>query len=219
MERLRDIMRQADNTNVPTAEVKEALNLLYELALEKAKTFEREIDDSLKIDSSGESPTFPVSMKLASRYIMRNTTEQKINEGIIPKIMEILVTIINGAEENIISGIAKLINMGLSTVTKAAAVGEAIPLQEFYIVREGSEIIRIDLIYWCRSITAPAIMKYGEKTIVCTVVKSGVDLSKIDYNAFLSSYSAQLVRCAFSNEELQEEIAEISKIYSVFTSS
>ncbi len=98
-----------------------------------------------------------------------------------------------------------------------AVAGEETELHEYYIATEGLSIVRIDLIYWCRNIVSAGIMKHGEKSIVCTAVKSSVDLTKIDFNSFLSSYSAQLARCEFSDKQLKEEIINAQEIYTLLT--
>ncbi len=90
MGKLRDVIKKADNTGELTAEIKEALNLLFELASEKAKTFETQIDNNLRTAGTRENPTFPVAMKLASHQEIRITTEKKINDGITSEIGEAL---------------------------------------------------------------------------------------------------------------------------------
>lgn len=213
---IKDVIKEADQTPGVTVEVKETLNLLYELSKQKANLFEEKIAKDLRNAGTTENPTIPITVKLGSHQEIRVTNAETSEQEITNGISSALKNVLTGSKDGIINGLTSLIDMGLKVVL-GAGEGEEREEHTYYVVTEGLAIVRLDLIYWSRHITASSITKYAEKSVVCTAVKSSVDLSKIDFNAFLASYQAQLVRCEFSDEQLEEELANAKKIYKLMT--
>ncbi|MCM1082566.1 MAG: hypothetical protein NC393_01465 [Clostridium sp.] len=209
---LRDVIHKADSQPEMTKEIKETLNLLYELSEQKAKNFESNIDSSLRSAGTTENQTVPTKFKLASHQEIRVTTAKTPDTDIVTGIGNSLKDILAGTKDSIIGGLADLINTSLKAVL-GAGEGEERMQQTYYIATEGMSIVRLDLICWSRHITASGITKYAEKSLVCAAVKSSVDLEKLDFNSFLSTYNAQLVRCKFKDNELMEEIKNARYIY------
>ncbi len=209
---VRDIISKADSTPGMTAEIKETLNLLYELSKQKADAFENEILTSLRTAGTVENQTVPTKFKLASHQEIRVTTQKTPNDDIMKGVGGALKSILTGTKDNVIGGLTDLINTGLTAIL-GAGEGEERMEHAYYIATDGMSIVRLDLMYWSRHISASGITKYAEKSLVCTAVKSSVDLEKLDFNSFLSAYNAQLVRCKFKDEQLLEELQNARRIY------
>lgn len=211
---IKEVIKKADQTPGVTAEVKEALNLLYELSKQKADLYEEKIARDLRNAGTTENPTVPITVKIERRQEIRATTSNTPDKDITEGIKTALKDILAGSKDGIIDGLTSLINTGLKAVL---GVGEGEEREEhtYFISTEGLSIVRLDLIYWCRHVTAASITKYAEKSVVCTAVKSSVDVNKIDFNAFLAAYQAQLVRCKFDESQLEDELKNARKIYNL----
>lgn len=212
MGKLKEIISSVDQSQEITAETKETLNLLYELSKEKADSFAKEISTKLRTAGTSENLTIPITQELGSHQEVRVITSSTPDQDIVDNIGNSLKQILTGCKNDIIGGLTGLINTGLTTVL-GAAEGEERFEHSYYIATEGLAIVRMDLMYWSRHITASGITKYAEKSLVCTAVKSSVDVNKIDFNTFLAAYQAQLLRCSFEQEQLLEEIRNAKKIY------
>lgn len=218
MGQLKEIIALADQTGKMTAEIKEALNLLYELSKQKADFFEEKIAKELRTAGTDENPTVPIAKMLRSHQEIRVVTENTSNEDIKNGINTALKSVLTGSKDGIIDGLTSLIDDGLKVIL-GAGEGEEMEQHAYYITTDGLAIVRLDFIYWCRHITAKSITKYAKKSIVCTAVKSSVDLTRLDFNSFLFIYQEQLNRCNFSNEELMNEIMNARKIYDQLTNN
>ena len=213
---IKDIIKKADQTPGMTAEIKETLNLLYELSKQKADLFEEKIAKDLRNAGTTENPTVPITVKLGSHQEISVTTTNTPDGDITKGISEALKSVLTGSKDGIIDGLTSLINTGLKVVL-GAGEGEEREEHTYYVATDGLAIVRLDLMYWSRHITAKSITEYAEKSIVCTAVKSSVDVTKIDFNAFLASYQAQLIRCKFSESQLEEELKNAKRIYKLLT--
>lgn len=209
---LKSIIQSVDSTPSTTKDIKETLHLLYDLSESKASGFETMISDSLRTAGTRENPTFPITLVNGTHKEIRVTTSTTPNQDITKGIGDALSNILTGSKENIIGGLTSIINAGL-TVLLGAGAGEERMDHTYYIATDGLAIVRLDLVFWVRCITAESITKYAEKSIVCTACKSSVDLSKVDFNSFLSAYQAQLGRCNFKQDELKNEIKNAKEIY------
>ncbi len=215
---LRNVISKSDSQPEMTKEIKETLNLLYELSEQKAKNFETDIDSFLRSAGTTENQTVPTKFKLASHQEIRVTTQNTPDTDIVTGIGNSLKDILTGTKDSIINGLTDLINTSLKVVL-GAGEGKECKQHTYYIATEGISIVRLDLICWSRHITASGITKYAEKSLVCAAVKSSVDLEKLDFNSFLSTYNAQLVRCKFKDSELLEEINNARSIYETLRGS
>lgn len=216
MGKLREVI--TNPTKELTEETKEALNLLYELSEAKAQAFETQIAASLRTAGTVENPTIPITEILGSHQEIRVITSETTDQSITDNVSGALKSMISGGSDNIINGITGLIDTGLHIVL-GASKGEECFEKSYYIATDGLSIVRLDLMYWCRHISAANIIKHAEKSLVCTAVKSSVDLSRLSFNGFLSAYQKQLSRCSFNIEELKQEILNAKEIYALFNPS
>lgn len=209
---IKDAIASVDQSESKAAEIKELLNVLYNYGTEKAKVFEDTIDADLRTAGTPENKTVPVSAKIASHQEIRVTTKDTPDTDITDTIGTVLKEVLTGTKDGIIDGLTDLIDTGLKVVL-GAGEGEEREDHTYYIATEGLAIVRLDLRYWCRQVTAESITKYAEKSIVCTAVKSSVDVNKIDLNTFLATYSVQLSKCQIPDDQLKEEIKNAKDIY------
>lgn len=213
---IKDIVEKEDPAKQKTAEIKEALNLLYQLSKQKADIFAEQIAKDLRNAGTTENRTVPITVILGNHQEIRAITKDTPDGDITKGIGNALKQVLTRSKDDIIDGLTALIDTGLKAIL---GVGEGEERQEhtYYVATEGMSIVRLDLIYWCRCITASGITAYAEKSIVCTAVKSSVDVAKIDFNAFLAAYQAQLVRCKFNDDQLKEELKNAREIYKMLT--
>lgn len=209
---IKDAIASVDQADSKAAEIKELLNVLYNYGTEKATNFENTIDTDLRTAGTLENNTVPVSAKIASHQEIRVTTKDTPDTDITDTIGSVLKEVLTGTKDGIIDGLTDLIDTGLKVVL-GAGEGEEREDHTYYIATEGLGIVRLDLRYWCRQVTAESITKYAEKSIVCMAVKSSVDISKIDLNTFLTTYSVQLSKCQIPDDQLKEEIQNARDIY------
>ena len=213
---IKDVIASVDQKEQKAAEIKETLNLLNNYATEKAKIFEDTIDTSLRTAGTVENKTVPVTVKLASHQEIRVITKDTPDEDITSNIRDVLKDVLSGSKDEVIDGLKGLIDTALRAIL---GTGEGDERQDstYYIATDGLAIVRLDLMYWCRHVTASSITTYAEKSLVCTAVKSSVDVAKIDLNAFLATYNAQLSKCQIPAEQVKEEIKNAKDIYELLT--
>lgn len=215
---IKNVIASVDQKDQKAAEIKETLNLLNNYATEKAKVFEDTIDTSLRTAGTEENKTMPVTVKLASHQEIRVITKDTPDDDITKNIGAVLKEVLSGGKDQVIDGLTGLINTAIEAILDTEE-GDERQENSYYIATDGLAIVRLDLMYWCRHITASSITTYAEKSLVCTAVKSSVDLSKIDLNAFLVTYNAQLSKCNIPDAQLIEEIENVKRIYTLFTSN
>lgn len=208
---IKDVLKNVDQTEDVSAEVKDTLHLLYDLSKEKAENFENKIDANLRTAGTPENRTVAVSSTLASHQEIRVITKKTANEDITDKVKTALKDIFKG-KKKIVDGLAGLISTSLKVVL---GEGEGTEQEEhaYYIATEGLAIVRLDLMYWCRDITAKSITAYAEKNFVCVAVKSSVNVSKLSLNTFLSVYNDLLSKCNIDETQINKEIQNAKEIY------
>lgn len=212
MSAIKNAIASMNQSESKAAEIKEILNLLHIYGVKKAEDFENTIDKDLRTVGTLDNKTVPVSEIIASHQEIRVTTKDPSDSDMTNTIGSVLKEVLTGTKEGIIDGLTDLINIDLKVIMSAEE-GEEREGHTYYIATEGLGIVRLDLRYWCRQVTAESITKYAVKSIVCTAVKSSVNVSKIDLNTFLTTYSVQLSRCQIPDDQLKEEIENARKIY------
>lgn len=216
MSTIRDAIDTIDPTMDKAKEAKELLQLLNELASEKSNLYQTSIAQSLRTAGTPENKTVPISAELLSQNDIRVITSSTPNDDITKAISEGLKSILVGTKDGIIDGIIKLVDTGINTVL-GCAEGQEREGTFYGITTDGMSIVRLDMMYWSRNITASGLTKYAEKSVVCATKKSSVDLGKVDFNTFLSVYRDQLAKFKMSEDDIMEEIKHAKKIYKLLT--
>ncbi|MCH5210754.1 MAG: hypothetical protein J1F01_07300 [Oscillospiraceae bacterium] len=216
MGKLNDVVTKADNSTTVGEEVKEALAVLVNLAQEKAKSAEESIKLDLKTGKTDDNLTVPITNVVQSKSEYRAITETssgKLIEDISSSIGEMF-----SGDKGILRGISNLVKTTLETII---GVGEGRESEtHFYsVVAEYPAIVRYDFYIWGRNTKAKAIKTQLKSAFACVGYKSAVDMSKLDYNTFLTLYSP-ILNAAFGNDQkkLKEMIDESKKIYNMFNS-
>lgn len=210
MEKLKELI--SSPTKQLTEEEKETLNLLYELSEEKARTYTNQIMNDLRTAGMEEKRTVPIMQVLGSYQEIFVIPKDSSDEDVTTEIRSGLRGLVPGGKDKIIDGIAGFISTGLRTML-GAENGEECFEKSYYLAIEGSTVIRLDLIYWSRHVNATNIVEHAEKSLVCVVVKSSVDMERVSFDAFLPAYQKNLIRCNLSREELCVELENAKEIY------
>lgn len=213
MEKLKELI--SSPTKQMTEEEKETLNLLYELSEEKVRTYTNQIMNDLRTAGMEEKPTVPIMQVLGAYQEIYVITKDSSDEDITTEIRNGLGGLVPGGKDKIIDGIAGFISTGLRTML-GAENGEECFEKSYYLVTEGSTLVRLDLIYWSRYVNATNIMEHAEKSLVYVVVKSSVDMERVSFGAVFPAYQKNLIQCNLSKEEFCVELEnakEISRLY------
>lgn len=210
MSKVRDLINE--QTDEKLNKVKDILSILYDAATAKSKLFGEEIEKSLRTAGLDENKTVPISFIVNTFEEIRVLTEDSV--GIIDKIKDSIKDMLTGSSDKIVDGVAGLVKTvveGLLGVSKGVENYKKC----YYIATDGLSIVRLDMYFWCRSISVEAIKDYAEKSLVCTIYKSTIDVEKINFNTFLAVYQEQLGRMDFKKQELLEEIQNAKDIYKI----
>ena len=117
---------------------------------------------------------------------------------------------------DILNGISSIASTAITAIT-GAGEGQESETRMYSVVTEYPAIVRFDFYFWGRNTKAKAIMTQVKSAFACVGYKSAVDMSKLDYNTFLSLY-APILRAAFGSDEekLKTMIKESKEVYEMF---
>lgn len=210
---LRNIVKSADSSSQVEEEVKEALAMLVELAQEKATAAEKDIKLDLQTGKTTDNLSVPITKIIQSKVEYRAITST--SSDIIDSISSSISEIFSG-DAGILKGISGIANTALTAIT-GAGEGQESEVRIYNVVTEYPAIVRFDFYFWGRNTKAKSIMTQVKSAFACVGFKSAVDISKLDYNTFLSLYSP-ILRTAFGNDQqkLKEMINESKEVYNMF---
>lgn len=210
---LRNIVKSADSSPDVEEQVKEALAMLVELAQEKAKSAEGEIKLDLKSGKTTDDLSVPITKIIQSKIEYRAITSN--SSDIINSITTSIGEMFSG-DDGILKGISGIANTALTAIV-GAGEGQESEVRFYNVVTEYPAIVRLDFYFWGRNTKAESIMKQVKSAFACVGFKSAVDVSKLDYNTFLSLYSP-ILRAAFGSDQqkLKEMINESKEVYNMF---
>lgn len=210
---LRNIVKSADSSPQVEEEVKEALAMLVELAQEKAKSAEGEIKFDLQTGKTTDDLSVPITKVIQSKMEYRAITSN--SSDIISSITSSISEMFSG-DAGILKGISGIANTALTAIV-GAGEGQENEVRFYNVVTEYPAIVRFDFYFWGRNTKAKSIMTQVKSAFACVGFKSAVDVSKLDYNTFLSLYSP-ILRSAFGSDQqkLKEMINESKEVYNMF---
>lgn len=194
-------------------EVKEVLSLLYQMSDAKAKVFEEEIKNELRTAGENEDKTVPITDIIAYYEEIRVVNSKSVT--IINEVKESIKNILSSTSKdsnNLVDGIGGIVDGTINTLL-GASYGCENTARQYYIATDGLALVRLDVKFWCRAVTVKAIKTYAEKSLVCAIAKSTIDVNKINFNSFLAIYQEQLGRLKFNREQLVEELNKAREIY------
>lgn len=211
---LRDIVKSADTSSQVEEEVKEALSILVGLAQEKSKSAEAEIKLDLQTGRTPDALSVPITRVIDSRTEYRAVTESSPSD-LITDIADSLGKMFSG-DAGIINGIASIAQTALAGIM-GNGEGQESEARFYNVVTEYPAIVRLDFYFWGRNTKAKGIMSQVKSSFACVGYKSAVDMSKLDFNTFLSLYGPVL-KTAFGDDQtkLEKMIDEAKTVYSMF---
>lgn len=211
---LRNIVKSADSSQQVADEVKEALAMLVELAEQKAISAEEKIKLDLKTGKTTDDLTVPITKVIRSQTEYRAITASSPT-NLIDDIKSSIGEMFNG-NAGILNGIAGIAKTALTSIT-GTGLGQESEVRFYNVVTEYPAIVRFDFYFWGRNIKAKAIMSQVKNAFACVAYKSAVDITKLDYNTFLSLY-APVLNAAFGSDQtkLKEMIKESKEVYNMF---
>ncbi len=209
-----DVIKSFDGSDELMQTQKQALEALSALGNAKAELFKKEIQESLTSAGNGTNLTIPVSAVLRSTSDVR--AYSAIDASKIGDVVEKSVNLfINGSSGDIVKGVTSLITGALDVLLGASSGSEG-HVEEYYVATEGISIVRLDLKAWYINISASSIQKRVEKITAVVVVKSIVNLAKIDFATFLNLYQQQLFAANIGGAQLQKALQDARGIYTDF---
>lgn len=207
MSKVKDLIN--NQVDKKLAEVKDILSILYDAAEAKSKLFGEEIERSLRTAGQEENLTVPIGFIIDTFEEIRVTTQN--SEKIVDKIRDSVKDILTGSSDKVVDGITGMVK---TVVDAILGVSQGIENYKkcYYIATDGLSIVRLDMYFWARSISVQAIKDYAEKSLVCTIYKSTIDVDKINFNTFLAVYQEQLGRMNLKKQDLIAEIQNAKDI-------
>lgn len=188
---------------------RELLTLLSEASEDKAKVMINDLKTYIRTAGSEENKTIPVSLILGDYQEIRVTTQESAAD-IAEKIKEAVKDIMAG---NILDGVIKILGDTLNTLLGSASASEMIR-RNYFVCVEGLSMVRYDIFSWSRSITIESLKKSAERSLICLMTKSSIDVKKLDFNAFLNIYQSLIEKKeGITIEELLEDINNAKKLY------
>lgn len=215
---LRDIINTVDTTQGVTAEVKENLHILMDLADSKVKLFSDNIVLSLKNGKIAGLDDLDVPVtKVTHKYMESRAYTSESTTDLMEKVTEVIGSMITEPNaNNIVNGIGKMAKNMLDAVM---GTGEGTEREAtlYAVAVDYPVIVRLDFSIWGRKIQAESIKKYCEMAFACVAYKSAVDLSKLKFNDFLALYGPVLKEmCNSDMRKMKEFIDEAEEIYNRF---
>jgi hypothetical protein len=211
---LKSVVQSVDSSPQVEEMVKENLNTLVDLAESKTEVFESEIKQDLKSGKATDDLTIPITKVLAKKLEYRAITQTSTSD-FAKEVCGSLQKLFSG-DEPILTGLGNIITEGLDTVL-GAGEGEEAECRSYYVVAEYPAIVRFDLAFWNRTIKAKALQQHISKAVACVAYKSAVDVTKLQFNDFLSLYGPVL-RKAYGGDQkkIDDMILKSEEIYRKF---
>lgn len=190
-----------------TDEVEEQLSMLSSLATAKLDLFKTEIETSLKTGKLTDDLTVAVTKIIKKHEEYRVYTG---DESSLPsQIGEAVKEIIGG---DTIDGVTKIAE-SVVTVLLGAQEGEEVMEKDYIVTVEYPAIVRIDMAFWSWKVKSEKLKEKAKSIICCVVYKSSVDVSKLDFNAFLSVYAPTLrAECIDENTNMIKDENKLVKL-------
>ncbi|MEM7758646.1 MAG: hypothetical protein AAF298_11040 [Cyanobacteria bacterium P01_A01_bin.40] len=219
---LRDTIKTVDSTPGKTEEMTLALNLLSELATQKAIQFKTDLTESLRTAGSPENRTIPITEIISWRSESRAYVEDnsgKLSDEIKGSLTDFLGVFTGDSEikdkaTKVVDGMTRLLTTALEALLGSAS-GREETRSMYYVIVDGLAITRIDISVWSRKIEAKGITEYIQNAMVFQAVKSSVDVNKISFNTFLQAYKAQLAGMKLPEEELMTYIKSAKEVFNI----
>ncbi|MEQ9721312.1 hypothetical protein ABQG65_08960 [Yersinia alsatica] len=213
MAAIRDIVKSVDQSKEVSAETKETLKILMDMAEAKAELFEKQIDNDLITGKTIDSLNVPITKVIKRQKEYRAVTSN--HSDIIEEIGKSFSELFAG-DESVIKSISSIVGKAFNAMMGAGKGQEGVS-EMYEVIAEYPAIVRFDFKFWYRNIESESIFKHMENTFAITAVKSVVDTSKLSFHEFIALYGPVLKE-AFGDDKakIKEFLADAKEIYDLF---
>ncbi|GAA0751113.1 hypothetical protein LRH25_32005 [Ideonella azotifigens] len=208
---LADAIKALDPTPNKTTQLTLSLNLLSELAENKALEFENDVFRSYLTAGTQENRTAPITMVMASHSEYRAYVKDDAGK-IATEVSGAIKKFVSGGSEQIISGIADLVTTGLTAILGAGQATQQ-EMHSYYITVQSRALVRYDIMAWRRLVEAEGITSQIQSCMAVYASKASIDVASLDLNTFLLAYEDQLYKMGFSEKENIEYIDYAESVY------
>lgn len=213
MAKLREIINGLDSSKEQEAMVKETLQILINLAEEKVNFFTEEIKTDLK-DGKLNNNSFKVPITCIMEQHEEYYAVVKEGTDIIKNISDDFQTMFYN-DKNIVTSVIGILQTAITAILEATQDKET-QKKMYAVIAEYPSIVRYDFAIWNRPIASQGIMSYVKNALAVVAVKSSVDISKLQFNDFLSLYNPILKKAFGSDpQQIKNMIQEAKNIYNI----
>jgi hypothetical protein len=189
---------------------REILSLLAEASESRAKLMVQDLKTYIRTAGTDENKSIPVTDILAEFLEVRVTTQESMG-NFVEKIGESIKTMMSG---NILDGVISMVSGTMGDLIGSTSSSE-MTRRQYFVGVEGLAMVRYDISYWSREITIESIKKTAEKSLICVLTKSSIDVPMLKFNSFLSVYQTLLsAKKGLTHEQLLDEIRKAREVYS-----
>jgi hypothetical protein len=187
------------------------LGLITELAEQKVKQFSLEINASLGNAGTPENRTLPVTAIVSSHTEYRAFVRS--DARLIPDVVTAAVqSFFGGDAASVVEGVKSLV---ITAVDGILGGGEATQGEKsvYFIGVENFAIVRYDVRFWSRTITAKGLSQHIESVLAVAAFKSSVDVQKLDFNTFMLFYGEQLKKLGMPDDEAAQLLTRAQEAF------
>lgn len=218
MSKVREWLTGSDESSKLTEEAKTQLKLIMEIAEKQSQIMSEELKTSILNAGQGDNRTVPISKLLHSHIEMRGYIS-KDAKNIDNAIKESIRSFSSGSK-GVVNGLTTLLSP-IVTALFGSKSGEESQFRKYFVIVEGSSIVRFDVAGWSRIIEVESLTKFVEQVSCFVLYKSSVNLSQLHFSTFLSMFQDVLSR-GYTNDEgrdvkqITKEVEEAKKLYAQY---
>lgn len=216
MEKLEEMINNADVSNETDNEIREQLKILLSLSKTKMQIFRQEIETDLRIGRTSDQRIVPITSLSGiceEYYAYTNQSE----DALLDDVKKSVAGMLSECDADIVNGVSSLITKEL-TVILGVGSGEEMMQKQSYVLVERQNIIRYDIAMWTRNISVKTLQKQVDNVVAFVAYKSVVDVPKYDFSSFMLNYSTVLQE-AFKDdsEKFRAQIFKAKAVFDIYT--
>lgn len=208
---LKDAIEKLDPAPDKKTQLTLALNLISELSENKANEFANEVNESYRTAGTNENRTAPITTVVATHSEYRAYVKSDAGK-IAGEVSNAIKKFVAGGSDQIITGIADLVTMGLTTILGTGQATQQ-EMRSYYITVQARAMVRYDVLAWRRIVEAQGITNQIEACLAIYASKASVDVKALDLNTFLLAYEDQLTKMKFTEQQTLEYINYAEEVY------
>lgn len=214
---IRGAFEEVDGSDESAKATQEAVEILAKLGEAKGELFEKTIRDNLRTAGTAENPTVPIQMTVDSFSETYAFVSQDAS-AIADTVKDAIEQLSPGVNQNVSEGVSMLIGHVLGGFL-GDAKGSNTTKRKYIVYTEGLSIVRLDYLAWKLNVESSGLFeKRAKRVSTIVLVKSTVDVARLDLNSFLHLYQHQLKHLE-SEKAIREALEEARRVYDFFQSS